>query len=197
LQSFIQQLPTLVGVLLGALATYAATSASERARWRRSQLVRWDDKRLAVYAEYAHALKKVISIAVRLAAHRGIHPDVDVLSPDEGIPALTAAEAERTIKWEAVLLLGSDEAVVAGRKWHESVFCLQRIASGVPTGVTWVDAVEATSQARRDFYQVARRDMGIAASVSPESYEWQLSKLLQDSAAVASPSEEKAQNPPH
>lgn len=46
--------------------------------------MRWDDKRLAVYAEYANALKKVVSIAVRLAAHRGIHPDVDVLSPDEG-----------------------------------------------------------------------------------------------------------------
>jgi hypothetical protein len=82
--------------------------------------VRWDDKRLSAYAEYALALKKVISIAVRLAAHRGIHPDVDVLPPDEGMPALAAAEAERTIKWEGVLLLGSEQVVIAGRKWHEA-----------------------------------------------------------------------------
>lgn len=67
----------------------------------------------------------------------------------------------------------------------------------MPTDVTWVDTVEATSQARRDFYEVTRRDMGIAMSVSPESYEWQLSKLVRASAAVASPSEETAQNPPH
>jgi hypothetical protein len=53
-QSFVQQLPALIGVLVGALATYAATSAAERARWRRTQSVRWDDKRLTAYAEDAH-----------------------------------------------------------------------------------------------------------------------------------------------
>ena len=37
--------------------------------------MRWDDKRFSTYAEYAHSLKQVISISLRLAAHRGIHPD--------------------------------------------------------------------------------------------------------------------------
>lgn len=73
MQSLVQQLPALIGVLLGALATYAATSATERARWRRTQSIRWDDKRLAAYADYASAVKKLSSLSVRLAAYRGIH----------------------------------------------------------------------------------------------------------------------------
>ncbi|MFC0430794.1 hypothetical protein [Kutzneria buriramensis] len=86
MQAFVQQLPALLGVLVGALASYTATSAAERARWRRAQSVRWDDKRLTAYAEYAHAVKKVISISVRLAAHRGVHRDIDALPPEEGCP---------------------------------------------------------------------------------------------------------------
>lgn len=53
-------------------------------------------------------VKKVISLALRLAAHRGVHPDIDKLSPEEAMPALAVAEEERTMKWEAVLLLGTD-----------------------------------------------------------------------------------------
>lgn len=176
-QSFLQQLPALIGVLVGALATYAATSAAERARWRRAQAVRWDDRRLTAYVEYAHAVKKVISLSVRLAAHRGVHPDIDRLAPEEGMPALAAAEEERTMKWEAVLLLGTDRTVVAARAWHESVFRLQRFAAGEPVESSWADAVEAVSRVRREFYESAKRDIGIAVGDAPESYEWQLAKL--------------------
>lgn len=195
MQSFVQQLPALIGVLVGALATYAATSAAERARWRRTQSVRWDDKRLTAYAEYAHAVKKVISISVRLAAHRGIHQDLDVLSPEEGVPALAAAEEERTMKWEAVLLLGADRTVVAARTWHDSVFRLQRIASGASVDLSWAQAVEAASQARRGFYEAAKRDIGIAVGDAPESYEWQLSKLVGGTSDGTSRNTPQAQDP--
>lgn len=178
MSAFVQQLPALLGVLVGALATYAATAAAERARWRRTQAVRWDDKRLNAYAEYAHAVKKTISITVRLAAHRGIHPDIDALSPEEGEPALAAAEEERTIKWEAVLLLGTEQIVDAARAWHESAFRMQRIVSGHETGMTWADAVQAASRARRGFYSVARRDIGIGTGEASETYEWQLARLV-------------------
>jgi hypothetical protein len=176
-QSFLQQLPALIGVLVGALASFAATSVAERARWRRTQAVRWDDRRLTAYVEYAHAVKKVISLSVRLAAHRGVHSDIDRLAPEEGMPALAAAEEERTMKWEAVLLLGTDRTVVAARAWHESVFILQRFAAGEPVESTWADAVKAVSRARQAFYESAKRDIGIAVGEAPENYEWQLAKL--------------------
>ncbi|MFL6125414.1 hypothetical protein [Actinophytocola sp.] len=41
----------------------------------------WDGLRLAACAEDAHAFKKVSAIAVTVAAHRAIHPDIGALSP--------------------------------------------------------------------------------------------------------------------
>jgi hypothetical protein len=176
-QAFLQQLPALLGVLLGAAATFTATSAAERARWRRAQAVRWDEKRLTAYSEYAHAMKKLISIAVRLASTRGVHPDTGTVTPDKDVPTMAAAEEERTSKWEAVLLLGSGDVIVAARGWHNAAFRLQRIAAGL-SEESWAEAVQAVSHARRAFYQVAKKDLGIAIGDDPASYEWQLAKLV-------------------
>jgi hypothetical protein len=176
-QSFLQQLPALLGVLLGVIATYATTSAAERGRWRRAQSVRWDEKRVNAYVEYALALKKVISVTVRITAPRS--PDTDSGGPpsEDLLAALEEAEEQRTTKWEAVLLLGTNDVVIAGRKWHDCVFRLQRLARGQPSDMTRSEAIEATSHARRNFYEVAKRDIGIAVGASPEAYEWQITKF--------------------
>lgn len=71
--SFREQLPALIGAVIGAAATYAVTSAAERSRWRREQSVRWDDRRALAYSEYGFAIKKVIAIAVRISAYRDAH----------------------------------------------------------------------------------------------------------------------------
>ncbi|MDS0132023.1 MULTISPECIES: hypothetical protein [unclassified Amycolatopsis] len=178
MQTFLQQLPALIGVVIGALASFAATSAAERGRWRRAQSVRWDERRLTAYADYAFALKRVIALSVRIAAHRGIHPDIDSLPPEEGLPALAAAEEERTVKWETVLLLGTGSTVLAARAWHESAFRLQRIATGAEADLPWAEAIEAVSKARRRFYEAAKADIGIAVGDLPESYEWQIGRLV-------------------
>jgi hypothetical protein len=175
MRRFLEQLPTLVGVLVGALATYGATAAAERARWRRGQSVRWDEKRLDAYEEYAHALKQVISIALRLAALPDAHPDGGWSLPEDDLAALEVAEEHRTMGWEAVLLLGSNEVVIAARKWHQSAFELQRLAYGKPGGASLAQTISAISEARRTFYEVAKRDIGIDVGASPEAYEWQLS----------------------
>jgi hypothetical protein len=125
---FLQSLPALIGVLLGALATFIKTQAAERARWHRQQSTRWDDKRLAAYTEYANAVKHVISTAVRLAAVRGIYPDDEWFGRDSTVEDLAEAEEQRTLKWEAVLLLGSNEVIAAGREWHQTAFRLMRSA---------------------------------------------------------------------
>ena len=178
LESFLQQLPALIGVLLGAVSTFVATTATERSRWRRQQSVRWDADRLAAYSEYARAVKRKIAIAVQIAARRGVHPEPDWSPSNEGIEALTVAEEDRTTKWERVLLLGSNEAVAAAREWHNSVFLLERVASGTRTDKTWTEAVERTSRGRLRFYEVVKRDLGTAVSVEPHAYEWQLAKLV-------------------
>ncbi len=92
MSSVLQQLPALIGVVVGVVATYVATVAAERGRWQRQQSVRWDERRITAYIEYAHAVKKVLAITVRLAAQRGIHPDDDEISPEYTIADLASAE---------------------------------------------------------------------------------------------------------
>ncbi|MEV4534097.1 hypothetical protein AB0J82_09720 [Asanoa sp. NPDC049518] len=176
-----EQLPALVGVALGAIAAYVATALNERSRWRRQQSVRWDDKRLTTYVDYANAVKKLISVAVRLASERGVAP-VDEYSTNQAANGLPEAEENRTLKWEAVLMLGSDGVIQAGRRWHETAFALIRVASGMDTTTPWADAVEASSQARRQFYEAARRDIGSVPIASPERFEWQFAKVVREAA---------------
>lgn len=66
------QLATLLAVALGAVLSMAATMVVEKARWRREQSVRWDERRLSAYAEYAHAVKELAHRYRRIAVAKGI-----------------------------------------------------------------------------------------------------------------------------
>lgn len=174
MQSFVDQLPALVGVLLGALGTYSVTALTERKRWKRQLATRWDERRVLAYMEYAHAIKKTISICVKLASQKGVDADIKFIAPEYSDEDLAAAEEMRTVSWEAVLLFGSDEAIVAGRKWHEAVFRLELIAAGQETDLPWDRAIEATSRARGEFYRVIRREIGMTVTGASGTYDWQL-----------------------
>jgi hypothetical protein len=65
---FLDQLPALLGVLLGSTATFGVTVLYERRKWRREHSVRWFERRATAYMEYAHAIKKVVWVAAQLAA---------------------------------------------------------------------------------------------------------------------------------
>ena len=71
--SVVQQLPVLIGVGVGALASYLVTSATERARWQRQQATRWDDKRAQVYAAYGYAVKNVFEMQTYCRLSRPRH----------------------------------------------------------------------------------------------------------------------------
>jgi hypothetical protein len=89
-----------------------------------------------------------------------------------------AGREERTLKWEAVLLLGSDDVIAAGREWHQVVYQLMRIAYGQTSDLAWPQAIKKTGQARQIFYVVAKADLGVAVGDSPDVYEWQMAKWL-------------------
>ena len=182
MHALLQQLPALLGVVVGALATWVATTTAERGKWRRDQSVRWDEKRLAVYTEYSHAVKQMISAATRLQDQRNGARSGTVSADAQaalaaGEAALAAAEDERTVKWESVLLLGSSDVIKAARAWHQGAFRLEWIALGRASDASWDEAIEATSQARRVYYQAAKADLGISVGSEPEAYEWQLAKM--------------------
>ncbi|MYW20578.1 hypothetical protein GT039_34690, partial [Streptomyces sp. SID2955] len=89
--AFLQQLPALIGVVIGALGSYLAVVRSDRARFRREEAARWEERRLAVYSEYARTLKRAVTLTYRVAAHLGNDPHPHPLSPDEAAPLLAQA----------------------------------------------------------------------------------------------------------
>lgn len=164
------QLLVLAGVIVGALASYLTTAATERARWRRALDSRWDDRRVDAYASYAHALKDMISISSRIVAGRSISKNPELLAPSEqNLELLAAAGAKRAIAWETVLLLGYPDTVVAARNWHEAVWRLQGFARGTITGdvADWERARSEVNRARSAFYEAARNDLQVRGGELP------------------------------
>ena len=117
IMQLLNQVPVLLGVIIGALASYLATAATERARWKRALDSRWDDRRAEAYLSYAKSVKEMINIAGRIAAGKGLTgSDLEPLAPtQENLDLLAAAENERARQWETVLLLGHSQTVAAGR----------------------------------------------------------------------------------
>jgi hypothetical protein len=176
MSGFLQQLPTLLGVVVGALTSFLVTSAGERVRWRRSQAVRWDENRMRIYADYAAAVKRWAYLACRVAAARGFDHSAVPLPPEDGLPALAEAEDQRGARWESVLLLGTPETVAAARDWHQAVHRLDWFARGRLTNSSeWRPAIKEMERLRDRFYECARRDLGVSSGSLPPPYwppEW-------------------------
>ncbi|WP_030548963.1 hypothetical protein, partial [Streptomyces albus] len=162
MSGFLGQLPALLGVVIGAAGSYVAVTAGERARFRREQKVRWDERRITAYADYARAVKSTTSLLWRAAAHHGADPHPHPLSPDEAEPALAASFDRGDAAWEGVLLLGTADAVAAARRWSAAVREMHRLVrAGGRDPAAWSEAVAAARDARAAFYDAARADLGI------------------------------------
>ncbi|WP_181063751.1 hypothetical protein [Nocardia nova] len=165
-----QQMIAILGVVIDAGATYAATMITERTKWRRSQAARWDDKRLAAYNDYAQVLRRYTDVAFRLSATQGYPTIAQPLDPDAGITSLADAHAERAARWEPVMLLGSPAAVAAGRAWFDNLVKLGHIARGMEIGHREFDELVVSIGNHRDaFYASARDDLGVTSGALPTS----------------------------
>ena len=158
----VQQIVTILGVLAGAGASFAATSMIERSKWKRTQAVRWDERRLSAYVAYANAVKRMNHLSLRLAAMRGLHPGPAVIDIDDGLSQLAAAEAERGEMWEAVRLLGGSDVVAAGEQLNRAAWRLEPFAIGDTADSTeWKAAHKNQVDRREAFYRAARVDLGV------------------------------------
>lgn len=171
-----QQLPALVGVVVGAAASYLVGAATERTRWRREQSSRWDDKRAQAYSEYGYAVKNVYVQCLRIANSRMQSGPGESADYEESLAQLGALTDERTAKWETVLLLGSPEAITAARIWHRRVWQVELFARGMRTDIDEYDGVlEAVIADRTRFYEAARCDLGIRSGAVPVGGPWDAS----------------------
>jgi hypothetical protein len=160
---------TIAGVLLGAVATFIATNVTERSRWRRAQSARWDDKRLAAYAEYGNAVKRAVRLCRRIAETRNLLNTGQDIELDSAFAALAEAETERAVKWETVLLLGEPATISAARAWHEQVWKLERILrEDDPDETRFVETYKETMRLRNEFHARARADLAVVSGELPE-----------------------------
>ncbi|MGC4769892.1 hypothetical protein ACLQ25_13070 [Micromonospora sp. DT44] len=162
MSTFLSQLPALLGVLVGTLGTILATSLADRARWRRSQNVRWDERRLDAYVDYAHALKESYAVALRMTAHLRPDSHSHPIAQDEGLARLAESDARRTIVWENLLLLGDEPTVVAAADWRDAIWQVERLARRIVEAPKDISAQLArVNEARDGYYRAARQSLGV------------------------------------
>ncbi|WP_433111751.1 hypothetical protein [Micromonospora sp. CA-246542] len=189
--TLLTQLPALLGVLVGTLGTILATSLADRARWRRSQNVRWDERRLDAYVDYAHALKESYAVALRMTAHLRPGSHSHPIDRDEGLVRLAESDARRTVVWENLLLLGDEPTVVAAATWRDAVWQVERLARGIvgaPTGIS--EQLARVNEARDGYYRAARQSLGVRGGSVEQSAA--LRQALTDRTMVAADSAVRA-----
>ncbi|MEV6057898.1 hypothetical protein [Streptomyces sp. NPDC052107] len=170
--AFLDQLPALVGVVVGSVGSYTVQSLTERRRWKRQREERWDEKRFETYGRYANALKAQLRVAQRIGAGLGFADVADALRSADGLPLLAEAESRRATEWESVLLVGDAATIAAARRWHETIWTIELLVREGPVDAgMWAKAHRLASEARDAFYESARRDLGIAGD-PPPSGEW-------------------------
>ncbi|MFE5394082.1 hypothetical protein ACFQ9U_05900 [Streptomyces sp. NPDC056568] len=162
MSAFLQQLPALLGVVVGALGSYLAVVRSDGARFRRETAARWEERRLAVYADYARTLKKSVTLTYRVAAHLGNDPHPHPLSSQEAASAQAEATFARDPAGEALLLLGSAEVVEKARVWVVTVMEMERfLREETHDPDAWQALLERQRAGREGYYTAVRRDLAL------------------------------------
>jgi hypothetical protein len=129
------EIAALAGVVFGAVLSFAATYAAERASWLRNQTVRWDERRLSAYADYSHAVKDQVALASRIAAGRGLDSRVEPLeSSQDNLAKLAETEERRTRASETLRLLTDAETMGAAREMTQCAWELVWLARGRTKG---------------------------------------------------------------
>lgn len=169
----VAQIFTLIGVTLGALASYLATSASERARNGREVAKGWEQRRYDCYAEYLHEVKLMGAVARRMAASLGLTDrSADRLDPEAGAPLLAEAEVKRAVAMEKVRLLADADTIVAVARINEVIWRMDWMVRGLidASPELWRETDEASALAFDEFHRSARRELGTPGLLVPRAF---------------------------
>ena len=157
MDDLLRQLPALLGVLVGTVGTIVATTLADRSRWTRNLAVRWDERRLGAYTDYASLLKEIVNVLVRMKAPSRPGSLSAPLDHYAGIALLDELKAQRAKAWERVLLIGDPSSIAAADQWRLAVRELEEIAAGAEFDISaWRLTVNRVDHAREVFYDAAR-----------------------------------------
>jgi len=165
--AFYAQLPALIGLVIGAGMTFAATYWVDRTGWRREQAVRWDKQRLSTYLDYSNAVKELVTVAARLAADQPLESGIEPLeNTAENLDKLAAAEARRTVVSDALRLFADPDTGTAAREMTRCAWHLSWLAREAPEGdrSEWKRAFKDYEDARDDYMACARKSLKVGDS---------------------------------
>ncbi|MFI6005500.1 hypothetical protein ACIA98_34755 [Streptomyces sp. NPDC051366] len=171
----VDQLSTLIGVVVGAAMSYLVGTLHERTRWRRQQGARWDGLLLQAYSDYGQAIMDCVVVYQRLAAHQGLTADPSpVETTDDALEEAAKAELRRAAMTEPLRLLADPDTAEAVRKLNDAVWHLEWLARGRLAGeaAAWDEAYSAYRTARRAFYEKARASLQVPGEVIAERASW-------------------------
>ncbi|AKU15116.1 hypothetical protein [Luteipulveratus mongoliensis] len=144
------QLFTLLGVVVGAVGSFLATSAAERARYKRELATRWDERRLQIYIQFSTCVKDIAANAARSLQVS------DDTKKAEFLEVMEQRELERSGHFETLMLLASASAIDAAHEVN------QRIWDGLVATRNGEDPGDyGLVEALNALYSAARRDLGV------------------------------------
>jgi hypothetical protein len=162
MSAFIQQLPALIGVVIGALGSYWAVVRGDRVRFLREREARWEERRLAVYTDYARALKTSVTLTYRVAASLGNDPHPHPLTPEDAAPLIEEATGARDPYGEALLMLGDPEVVAKAREWVVTLLEMEAfLRERTENPQAWQALLERQRAGREGYYTAVRDDLAL------------------------------------
>ena len=161
MNALVTQLLTLIGVIVGVVATFIATNFGARAQWNREQRTRTEDRKLDACVAFVDASSQVLDLSERLARTRGLPISSGPIPLDAGIDQLTQAATKRSQCWYRLQLVGDPAIVSAGQEWLQASWDFEKFAIGDLTEPEKFMETEArTDQARENFYEAVRHSLG-------------------------------------
>ncbi|AWE52649.1 hypothetical protein DC008_25085 [Streptomyces nigra] len=116
IEAVTSQIWTLTGVLIGALTSYFSVMLTERSKHRREMAIRWDQRKLDTYIEYAACVKEVADFARR--SHR---VEEGSRAHGELVAAMEASERRRSAQFEGLVLLAAPPVIEAAHEVNLTV----------------------------------------------------------------------------
>lgn len=167
------QLVPLLGVIIGAVATYIVSARGEQRRYNRELKERWDRNKLDACAEYLSIIVLMARRAGQVAGSRGYDPLAAKIDIVEGLRLLDEAEVRRTVAFERVVLLGDEQTAVAAHHLNDCVWEMEWLArdlqlpgSKQPPGsvARWKKARDNYVAALSAFHGQARKALAVPGS---------------------------------
>ena len=157
---------TLLGVVVGAAATFGVSTLSERARYKRELRMRWDTSKRDAYLQYVIAVTQMARAAGQIAGLRGWDGLAIPAAGESALEKLDNAEIDRTGKFENVMLLGDPDCIDAAHELNRSAWHMEWLARGIEacTEDSWKEAREKYVVALNQFHQRARASLIISGA---------------------------------